>query len=145
MSVRVREATPVDFERIVELFHQLWQGKTLDCKRLLAAFNQMKSLPDVYSLLCAEDGGKVVGFCSTATLQNFWQEGPILYVTTIIVDEEFRKQGIGTSLIREIEKIARERGCKRVELETAFHRIDAHAFYENMGFEKRAYFYSREL
>jgi len=144
MSVRVREAIPADFERIIELFRQLWPGKELDHARLLAVFSHMKS-SDIYTLLCAEEAGKVIGFCSTAILQNLWQEGPILYITTMIADERHRKQGIGTALINEINKIACERGCKRIELESAFHRTDAHAFYEKMGFEKRAHFFSREV
>lgn len=144
MDVRVRDATLADFERIVELFWQLWPGKALDRKKLLIVFNQKKT-SDVYGMLCAEDDGKVVGFCSTATLQNFWQEGPILYITTMIVDEQFRKQNVGTALIRAVVDIARECGCRRIDLESAFHRNDAHAFYEKMGFEKRAFFYSRAV
>jgi GNAT superfamily N-acetyltransferase len=123
MSVRIRIAVPADFERLVDLLRQLWPGKELDRKRLLAVFNQMM-FSDVYRMVCAENGGTVIGFCSTAILDNFWQEGPVLYITTMIVDEKHRGQGIGTALINEIEKIARERGCKRIELESAFHRTE---------------------
>lgn len=144
MNVSVRDAAPRDFERTIELFQQLWPGKTLDRKRLYTVYHQILS-SDVYRMVCAEEAGRVIGFCATAILPNFWQEGPILYITTMIIDEKHRAQGIGTALIREIEDIARTRGCKRIELESAFHRIDAHAFYEKMGFEKRAYFYSREV
>jgi ribosomal protein S18 acetylase RimI-like enzyme len=89
--------------------------------------------------------GSVIGFASLSIQHNFSQEGNILYITTMIVDERYRGQGIATALMREIEKIASERGCKRVELESAFHRKEAHAFYEKQGFKKRAYFYSMEV
>lgn len=45
----------------------------------------------------------------------------------------------------EIEKIAKSHGCKRLELDSAFHRVLAHEFYERLGFEKRAYLFSREI
>jgi len=32
-----------------------------------------------------------------------------------------------------------------VELDSAFHRIESHRFYENLGFQKRAFTFSKEL
>lgn len=45
----------------------------------------------------------------------------------------------------EIEKIAKGHGCKRLELDSTFHRTIAHEFYERSGFEKRAYLFSEEI
>ena len=140
----IRLAGLDDLDQIIRLLHQLWPGKPMDPSRLRTIFEHMTS-DNHYVLLCAEKEGALAGFASLSILQNIWQEGFILYITTVIVDEQRRRQGIGTSLIREIQKIARERACKRIELESAFHRTDAHAFYEKMGFEKRAHYYSREV
>lgn len=140
---RIRRAMPADFEEVLALFRQLWPGKVLNKERQRAVYTVMLESAG-YELLCAEMEGAIIGFASLSIQHNFWQEGHILYITTMIVDERHRGQGIGTALVREIEKIAGERGCKRIELESAFHRTEAHAFYEKMGFEKRAYFYSRE-
>jgi len=100
---------------------------------------------DGYELLCAERNGKVVGFSSLSIQHNFWQEGRIAYITTIIVDEKSRGQGVGTMLLDEIQETAGSRGCGKIELESAFHRREAHDFYEKMGFEKRAYFFSKDV
>jgi hypothetical protein len=40
---------------------------------------------------------------------------------------------------------ARRQGCKRIELDSAFHRAQAHALYEDLGFEKRAFLFSKVL
>jgi hypothetical protein len=41
--------------------------------------------------------------------------------------------------------IAKELGCKRFELDSGFQREGAHKFYESIGFEKRAYLFSKIL
>lgn len=144
MNATVRKAEKEDFDHIPELFRQLWPGKSLNRDRLLSVFQSMMT-SDNYELLCAEKDQRLVGFASLAVLQNFWQEGPILYITTMIVDEKHRGKGVGKALIARITEIAKEKGCAKIELESAFHRGDAHSFYEKMGFEKRAYFFSKNV
>jgi ribosomal protein S18 acetylase RimI-like enzyme len=141
---RIRPASPDDLEAVLALFRQLWPDKVLNKEHQGAVFHAMLQ-SDVYGLLCAEMNGLVSGFASFSIQHNFWQEGRILYITTMIVDEKCRGQGIGTALIHEIKEIARGKDCKRIELESAFHRTDAYAFYEKEGFEKRAYFFSMDV
>lgn len=38
-----------------------------------------------------------------------------------------------------------EMGCKKIELDSGFPRDKAHKFYEKIGFEKKAYLFSRDL
>ena len=42
-------------------------------------------------------------------------------------------------------KLAIESGCASIELDSAFHREDAHRFYESQGFENRAFLFSKSL
>ena len=42
----------------------------------------------------------------------------VLWVSSVIVDEDHRKQGIGTHMLKEIEKVAAEKGCKVISLQT---------------------------
>ena len=144
MTLAIRKCGKEDIHQVVELFKQLWPGKNLNRDRLSSVFENMAA-SDNYEVLCAEKNGSVVGFASTAILHNFWQEGLILYITTMIVDNKNRRTGIGKALIARIEEIAIRKGCSKIELESAFHRAEAHAFYEKMGFEKRAYFFSKSV
>ena len=48
------------------------------------------------------------------------------------VDERYRHQGIGSMILREVERIAREKGCRVVTLGTASYM--ARPFYEKHGF-----------
>lgn len=63
----------------------------------------------------------------------------------MIIDDCFRGQGIGTELINKASDIARLRECRKIELDSGFPREKAHKFYERIGFEKRAYLFSKDL
>lgn len=141
MSVTIRRAAAEDFEQVYPLFGQLWQGKILDRDALFRVFER-GALSDSDVLLCAVSDNKVVGFCAYAVVNNLWQEGQIAYVYAMVVDEPVRGQGIGSQLIREVIAGSKHRGLKRVELDSAFPREKAHAFYEMLGFEKRAFLFS---
>lgn len=91
--------------------------------------------------LCAEIKGEIVGFCAYTVLNNFWQQGQISYVYVLVVDEDHKGHGVGTMLMKD----SKLKGCKLVELDSAFHRREAHSFYEKLGFEKRAYLFSKEV
>jgi ribosomal protein S18 acetylase RimI-like enzyme len=141
MGVTIRKIAAEDFEQVYPLFKQLWQGKTLDRDALFRVFERgVSSDSDV--LLCAVSDNKIVGFCAYAVVNNLWQEGQIAYVYAMVVDEPARGQGIGSQLIREVIDGSKRRGLKRVELDSGFPREKAHAFYEMLGFEKRAFLFS---
>lgn len=97
------------------------------------------------ALLCLISEGRVVGFCAYALVNNLWQEGRIAYVYALVVDEGCRGKGYGKRHMDEVISQAREMGLKRVELDSGFQRAGAHAFYEKLGFEKRAFLFSYEL
>ncbi len=61
-------------------------------------------------------------------------ESPIAQLTLLVVDESVRTHGIGRALVQAAEQFARERGAKRINVTTALHRSDAHAFYERIGY-----------
>jgi len=48
-------------------------------------------------------------------------------------------------LIKESIKDSKDKGLKRLELDSAFHREQAHEFYLKLGFEKRAFLFSYPL
>jgi len=50
------------------------------------------------------------------------------------VDKDYRGKRIGEALLQEAIAIAKSAGCGLVQLTTDKDRIDAHRFYENLGF-----------
>ena len=58
----------------------------------------------------------------------------VLYVSTLFVDERFRRQGFGRSLMAAVEERARKLGARYMRLDTFdFQGVD---FYRAIGFEE---------
>ena len=141
MEFLIRSATNEDFDSVYALLEQLWPNKKLNkaemnnvfCRAVLSATDE---------LLCAVLDGKVVGFCSYAIVNNFWQEGYISYVNAMVIDEKYRGEGYGSKMIQEVIAKSKKQGMKMVELDSGFHREKAHEFYIKLGFDKRAYTFS---
>ena len=144
MEIKIRKATENDFEKVYPLFEQLWPNKELDKNALKVVFNRgVNSTTD--ELLCLDYSNELIGFCAYAIVNNLWQAGYIAYMYAMVVDEKYRGKGFGTMLIKESIKDSREKGLKRLELDSGFHREKAHEFYLKLGFEKRAYLFSHPL
>jgi GNAT superfamily N-acetyltransferase len=56
-------------------------------------------------------------------------------IEAVRVDNQLRSRGIGGWLIGRAVEIARERGCRLVQLTSDKRRTEAHRFYAGLGFE----------
>ncbi|MBE6072318.1 MAG: GNAT family N-acetyltransferase [Clostridium butyricum] len=56
-----------------------------------------------------------------------------LYIDSLWVDVNYRKEGLGTKLLTEIEEIAAKRGCRLIHLDTF--DFQAKDFYIKQGYE----------
>ena len=74
-----------------------------------------------------EDGKLVAGLDAVVTAFK------ILYVSTVFVDEEYRRKGLATELIREMEKRAKALGVNTIRLDTF--SWQGKDFYEAVGYE----------
>ena len=75
-----------------------------------------------------EDDGKLIAgldACITAF--------KIIYVSTVFVDEEYRRKGIGARMIHEMEKRATEMGINTIRLDTF--DWQGKEFYEALGYQ----------
>jgi GNAT superfamily N-acetyltransferase len=144
MKAIVEKVCKEDFNQVYPLFEQLWPNKVLNKDKLEIVFNRgVESNSD--ELLCIKMDDKIIGFCAYAIVNNFWQEGCIAYIYAMIVDEKCQGQGFGTILLNEAINKSKECGFKRIELDSGFPREKAHEFYMKLGFEKRAYLFSKVL
>ena len=84
-----------------------------------------------------EDDGKLVAGLD-ACITNF----KILYVSTVFVDEEYRRKGLGARLMREMEKRAAAMGVNMIRLDT--YDWQGKEFYETLGYECVGHYENRE-
>jgi len=66
-------------------------------------------------------------------------------ITALVVDERFRKHGVGRAMLRHGESAARREGSARIELTTAESRTEAHEFYRRCGFEQSSLRFVKRL
>ena len=84
-----------------------------------------------------EDNGELVAGLD-ACITNF----KILYVSTVFVDEEYRRKGLGARLMREMEKRAAAMGVNMIRLDT--YDWQGKEFYETLGYECVGHYENRE-
>ena len=96
-------------------------------------------------MLVAEDGGAVRGFASAAIVPFFHDGSRRLRLTAIAVAPSHRGRGIARSLVEELERWGRKRGCNLLEATSAEHRSDAHAAYVALGFGDSPRRFTRRL
>lgn len=82
-----------------------------------------------FVLKVENENGEIVGGCIAQAYEYRWSR---MFLDTLWVDERYRHHGIGSLIIREVERIAREKGCRVVTLGTASYM--ARPFYEKHGY-----------
>ena len=86
--------------------------------------------------------GKIVGHLAYRINER---HGGVLYIDELVIKEEYRKHGIGRSLMEEAKKIALDNNCSRIEFNCWVFNDNALAVYDHMGFEKQRIFYEMKL
>ena len=84
-----------------------------------------------------EDDGKLVAGLN-AYITNF----KILYVSTVFVDEEYRRKGLGARLMHEMEKRAAAMGVNNIRLDT--YDWQGKEVYETLGYECVGHYDNKE-
>ena len=82
-----------------------------------------------FVLKIENENGEIIGGCIAEAYEYHWSR---VLLEELWVDEHYRHQGIGSMIIREVERIAREKGCRVVTLGTASYM--ARPFYEKHGY-----------
>lgn len=81
----------------------------------------------------ADVSGKVVGLLH-AFFRPALEKPPEVVVEALVVDASRRSQGIGERLMEVAEQFARDSGSATVSLYSGLQRVDAHRFYERLGY-----------
>ncbi|MDR1645455.1 MAG: GNAT family N-acetyltransferase [Tannerellaceae bacterium] len=143
-NLEIRPCINEDYKFVFELLKQLWLEMELDNEALYISYKKALDSDNQFLIVGIVDK-IIIGFCSLTIKNNLWQAGNIGHIDELIVETSIRNKGIGEKLMSEITKIAKENNCKRIELDSAFHRKAAHQFYENLGYENRAYLFSKKI
>jgi GNAT superfamily N-acetyltransferase len=136
MTLRIRAAEAADVPVIADLirglatFEQLEDQVSMTEERLAESlFGQHRYA----ETLLAEDDGTPVGFALFFHNFSTFLGLPGVYLEDLFVIPEHRGRGVGRALLRELARLAVERGCGRLEWSVLDWNRDAIGFYERLG------------
>lgn len=89
--------------------------------------------PEHHFLLAFEADRTVVGYVHAEVYDNLYSD-TLFNVMGLAVAYDYRHQGIGKKLMKELEQEADRRGYRQIRLNSGTERQVAHEFYEKIGF-----------
>jgi [ribosomal protein S18]-alanine N-acetyltransferase len=125
-AFHVREYRVDDFDALCAIDRLCYEPALAYSRRVMRAYLDAPGADCVV----AESQPGIAGFCITS---HHASQG---YIVTIDVLDEFRRQGVGTILLREAEKHLVEHGVGTTALDTATDNLSAIAFWEKHGYRK---------
>ena len=144
----IRPATASDVPELARLLGLL--GYQVDPSVLGERFHGFHAAGEVALVAArrpsgADDAPSLLGLATLHRTPVLHRAGPVGRVTSLVIDERARGQGIGRALMQEAERWATERGCVLLEVTSNRRRTEAHAFYERLGYEGTSFRFARAL
>ena len=124
-EIAIFPMTPADLDGVMEVE----QSSFLTPWSREAFLNEMMQTYTVY--LVARAGDKVIGH---GGMHVVWEDA---HVTNIAVLPQYRGQGIGEQMMRELLSRAAARGAQRITLEVRAFNTPAQSLYRKLGFVTR--------
>jgi GNAT superfamily N-acetyltransferase len=139
-TIAFRTALLTDLSAIVALLaddelgtHREATGSALD-ERYVAAFRAIEADSN-QRLVVAVDGEMVVGTLQLSFIPGIARTGAWRgQIEAVRIAAPLRDSGVGRQMLEWAVSECRSRGCRIVQLTTDKRRLDAHRFYEKLGF-----------
>ena len=132
----IREATEADVPLILQFIRDLADYERL-ADRVVATEEMLRRTlfgsPRFAEVLIAEEDGAPAGFALFFHNYSTFLGQPGIYLEDLFVRQEMRGRGIGKGLLARLARIARERGCGRVEWAVLDWNAPSIAFYRSIG------------
>ena len=138
--MEIRIAKNEDSEPISLLMRELGYKTSADLIR-----KKIKEIAqsDIDQVFVAVIDNQVLGCVSCHLTQLFHQEGRTGRITSLVVLKKNRNTGIGTRLINAADYFFQSNGCARAEVTSAYHREEAHDFYQKKGYKQNEWRFTK--
>jgi GNAT superfamily N-acetyltransferase len=130
LGTSVRQALATDVQRITVLAGQL--GYDVPVSHVERQLERMNDERTVLVAIVPRVG--VVGWIGVALREAITDSGRA-DIEGLVVEDEYRGNGIGQLLVQSAEEWARRRGCTSMRLLSNVVRERAHEFYKRLGYD----------
>ena len=148
MDVVIREARAEDFEgvfaMVLELREHFEEKEPADREGVLSIYEDFLHSDDHF-VYVAEADGRLVAAMSISILRSLYDQRPYAVVDELIVSDGHRNRGTGRRLLDEAFRLARERGCCEVCVDTAADNEGAIRFYRDYGFDQENILFEKDI
>ena len=124
-----------DVARLIAEFADWYGGRETGEDDIRASVERIMAGGDGEYLLGATDGAPPAGVCQLRFRWSVWKSAEDCWLEDLFVRDDARRSGLGRALIETAFERARERGCRRIELDVNAANAPALALYEACGFE----------
>lgn len=142
VDVVVRKAELADSAALASLMCELgYETRTAEMEMRLEPIIKDSS----YRTFVAITGGKVCGMIGTFCYYSYEHNDMGGRIIALVVADGLRRRGIGGELVAAAEQDFAQRNIMRVSLSTRFARESAHTFYENLGYTRTGFRFTKNL
>ncbi|MDO6453961.1 GNAT family N-acetyltransferase [Neptunomonas phycophila] len=138
--VDILKASSKHADSIQVLLDQL--GYRCNTEEVISAIDSSEPNSDLF---VAVSRGKVIGFMSLIYFFYFPLQKQNCRITSLVVDEYARGNGVGKRLIDHALEKAKSLSCAQLEVTTSLTREATQAYYERSGFIKSSFRYYLDL
>ena len=131
--MHIRNATRSDASELSRLLTQLGHETSVD--EVEHRWGEWEEQGNS-TLVAHEDSEHMLGLCQLHQTWVLHRPKPLGRITALIVDETSRGLGIGRVLVAAAERRFLSAGCGLLEITSNLKRVEAHAFYESLGYDK---------
>jgi GNAT superfamily N-acetyltransferase len=138
---RVWIAQPHEAEEAARLLAEFrtWYGRDWPSDNaFLATVERLIERPDTEYVLGAVDDAPPAGVAQVRYRPSIWTASDDCWLEDLYVSEAARGSGLGRALGEAVLDRARERGCRRVELDVDVGNAPARALYAALGFRDKS-------
>ncbi|MDF3014326.1 MAG: family N-acetyltransferase [Cellvibrio sp.] len=132
----IRRATKEDAEAVANLYREL---DTLSPVSVLPERIEAVANSNATYLLVCDDAGEIIATALVCLCQDvMFDNQPFALVENVVVSADYKREGIGKSMMDYIEAFCLEQDCSKIMLQTSSENRAARDFYTAMGYDPDA-------
>lgn len=128
----IRDAEIKDIDRMLLLLKQLGYEQS---KSIFTENFKFFTAKDEYHIFVAEIDMKAAGMIAISTSHYIIAKKIRIEIEALVVDEQYRRQGIASALIKHVENYAKRNAPAVIQLVSNVIRSSAHEFYRSLGYK----------
>jgi ribosomal protein S18 acetylase RimI-like enzyme len=130
-QIKIERIAEKDFETLNSLFKEFAAFEKLP-EMMTNTVEQMKNEKDFFNGFVVKEENDILGYVTFFFAYYTWA-GKSLYMDDLYIRQEYRGQGLGTMLIKNVISFAKEHQCNKLRWQVSNWNEPAIKFYESLG------------